>query len=129
MNEKRQLLLCHVTGHPQYDLPKGGRDQGETSLQAACRELLEETGLVLDSSLFEDLGEFHYTGSKRLHLFKVRAPADLTSLDHLVCTSHFRHFQSGLMCPEMDGYRWASRDEIPALCTKVMAAMLLSLHW
>ena len=129
VNSEGQLLLCHVTGHKHFDLPKGGMDAGETTLEAACRELSEETGLVLDCGLFQDLGEFHYTGTKKLHLYKVKAPADLTNLDHLVCASHFLHHETGLMRPEMDGYRWVSRDEIPHLCTAIMTARLLALDW
>lgn len=129
VNTAGEMLLCHVTGHKHYDLPKGGLDAGETTLEAACRELKEETGLEIDCRLFEDLGEFHYTGAKRLHLYKVQAPPDLTTLDHLECTSHFLNHATGRMCPEMDGYRWVARKDIPHFCTAIMTARLLALQW
>ena len=44
INTDRELLLCHVTGHGHWDLPKGGIDDGETAVEAACRELWEEVG-------------------------------------------------------------------------------------
>lgn len=129
INSAGQILLCHVTGHPHYDIPKGCLDPGETPLEAARRELREETGLELDEHEFQDLGNSFYKANKRLHLFKVRAPADLVSLNHLVCTSHFRDAVTGQLRPEMDGYRWASRDEITQLCTPRLANKLLSLDW
>jgi 8-oxo-dGTP pyrophosphatase MutT (NUDIX family) len=129
INAKGEILLCHVTGQPQYDIPKGCMDPGEDALTAALRELWEETGLEFDGSNFEDLGNCYYKTNKWLHLFKVRAPADLVTLDHLTCRSHFRCSATGEMRPEMDGYRWASRAEIPQLCTKLMANKLLSLDW
>lgn len=129
INSNREILLCHVTGHPQYDIPKGCLDPGENPLEAARRELWEETGLQLDDLEFEDLGNSHYKAGKWLHLFKVSAPADLVSLNHLTCISHFKDAATGEMRPEMDGYRWAAREEVPRLCTKLMANKLLSLEW
>ncbi len=37
-----ELLLCHATGRNYWDIPKGVRDDGETSVAAALRELHEE---------------------------------------------------------------------------------------
>jgi putative (di)nucleoside polyphosphate hydrolase len=129
VNHRSQLLLCHVTGTDHWDLPKGMREPGESTLAAATRELREETGLVLDDALFEELGGFHYQSHKRLHLYKVRAPASLNRLTHLVCSSHFSHPLTGQATPEMDGFRWASRDDIRSLCIFPMAQRLLSLTW
>ena len=56
-------------------------------------------------------------------------PACLDILDSLVCTSHFRHPVTGKPTPEMDGYAWASRDDIPSLCLLPMTRQLLSLKW
>jgi putative (di)nucleoside polyphosphate hydrolase len=129
INSARQILLCHVTDYDHWDIPKGCMDPGETTLETACRELMEETGLVLDTLPFNDLGLFHYKDDKRLHLYQVAAPEELVSLEHLVCTSHFLHYRTGKMCPEMVGYRWAHREDIPSLCRPLMAAHLLQLDW
>jgi putative (di)nucleoside polyphosphate hydrolase len=129
INEKTEILLCHVTGADHWDIPKGMQDPGESTIDAAMRELREETGLQFDEALFEEIGSFDYQRHKRLHLYKVHAPVSLDALDHLICTSHFVHHVTGKELPEMDGFRWASRDEIRTLCAPRMAEQLLSLQW
>jgi bis(5'-nucleosidyl)-tetraphosphatase len=39
------LILSRLTKRPLWEFPKGGVDEGETVLQAAMRELHEETGI------------------------------------------------------------------------------------
>jgi putative (di)nucleoside polyphosphate hydrolase len=129
INHRREILLCHVTGTDHWDIPKGIQDPGESTIAAAMRELREETGLEFDRALYEEIGSFDYQRHKRLHLYKVRAPLSLNQLDHLVCTSHFSHHKTGVLTPEMDGFRWASRHEIRALCAPRMTERLLSIDW
>lgn len=128
-NDKGQILLCHVTGTDHWDIPKGMQDRSESTLAAAKRELHEETGLVFDDALFREIGGFGYQKDKRLHLYALRAPDSLNSLEQLVCTSHFQHRTTGELMPEMDAFCWASRDDISKLCTLRMAELLLSLEW
>jgi bis(5'-nucleosidyl)-tetraphosphatase len=40
------LILSRLTKRPLWEFPKGGVDEGETVLQAAMRELFEETGIA-----------------------------------------------------------------------------------
>ncbi len=129
VNPQGQLLLCHVTNTPRWDIPKGMQDQGESTLQAAMRELREEAGLVFDAARFEDLGGFDYRRDKRLHLYRVRVGAELASLDALVCTSFFPHPSTGEPTPETDAFRWAARSEIARLCWPRMGQRLLQLDW
>jgi putative (di)nucleoside polyphosphate hydrolase len=128
INKKGEILLCHVTGANHWDIPKGLQEPGELTLNTAKRELREETGLEFDEALFEEIGSFDYMKEKRLHLYKVHAP-DLDSLGHLICTSHFPHHVTGEPTPEMDGFCWATRDDVRTLCTPRMASRLLSLDW
>ncbi len=129
INKQGQLLLCHVTGTDLWDIPKGMQNPGESTLETAIRELREETGLVFGEDVFEEIGGFDYQKTKRLHLYRVCAPKSLDCLDHLVCTSHFFHPETRMPMPEMDGFRWASREEIRQLCWLPMSRRLLSLNW
>lgn len=129
VSPRRELLLCHVTHTAKWDIPKGMRDPGESTLEAAMRELYEEAGIAFAPARFEDLGEFAYRPAKRLHLFKVVAQGELESLEHLACTSYFPHHVTGKPTPEVDAFRWAERADIAALCWPRMAQVLLSLDW
>jgi 8-oxo-dGTP pyrophosphatase MutT (NUDIX family) len=40
------LILSKLTKRPLWEFPKGGVDDGETVMQAALRELFEETGIL-----------------------------------------------------------------------------------
>lgn len=121
LNDAAELLLCHVTGHDHWDLPKGGPAPGEPPLTTALRETREETGLVLDPSTLLDLGRLEYRPRKDLHLFALRLPRLDTSL--LVCESHFSN-AAGRRMPEMDDYRWFPFAEVRARVTARMAAVL-----
>jgi len=129
VDQDRRLLLCHVTGTAKWDIPKGMQDPGETELEAAVRELREETGLAFASERFEELGRFDYRRDKALHLYKVEVGDTLPDLGHLVCRSYFPHHVTGKPTPEMDGFRWATRAEVARLCWPRMAERLSELAW
>ena len=129
VNPAGQLLLCHVTHTAKWDIPKGMQDPGESTLEAAMRELREEAGIAFAPERFTDLGLFDYRPDKRLHLYLVRSGADLASLDQLVCTSFFPHHVTGVSTPEVDAYRWAERAQLAKLCWPRMGQRLMALEW
>lgn len=129
LNSTGALLLCHVTNTAKWDIPKGMQDPGESTLQAAMRELREEAGVVFEATRFEDLGGFAYRPDKRLHLYLVRAGDELGDLKQLACTSFFPHPVSGQPTPEADGFRWAAREQVGRLCWPRMGKLLLTLDW
>ena len=129
LNGAGQLLLCHVTGTAAWDIPKGMQDPGETTLEAAMRELREEAGIGFEPGRFRDLGQFDYRRDKRLHLYRVDAFDELGDLSQLACTSYFPHHATGRLTPEMDGFRWAGREQLSRLCWPRMGALLLNLDW
>ncbi len=122
VNDQAQLLLCHVTGHDHWDLPKGGIADDENPVQAALRETCEETGLCLDAADLLDLGCLPYRSRKDLHLFAARVPCLDTGL--LWCESRFDDASSGNRLPEMDGYGWFSFSDVPVQCTRKLSAVL-----
>jgi 8-oxo-dGTP pyrophosphatase MutT (NUDIX family) len=129
VNRRGELLLCHVTHTAKWDIPKGIQDPGETSLEAALRELREETGLTMAPARFVDLGPFDYRRDKRLHLYRVEAGLDLDSLEHLACQSFFPHHVTGKPTPETDGFCWATREQVGVLCWPRMAQVLGTIDW
>lgn len=87
-----KVLGGHPTGRPYtynyaYDIPKGHIENGETPIEAAKRELKEETGIVLplDQEIHE-IGHVSYNSKKSLHLFSTELDIDLKSLH---CDSTF----------------------------------------
>jgi 8-oxo-dGTP pyrophosphatase MutT (NUDIX family) len=129
LNARGEVLLCHVTGHDLWDLPKGIQEAGEPAADTARRELCEETGLCFAAGMFEELGLFDFRPDKRLHLFLVHAPSELDALDHLHCASRFIDSATGELKPEMDGFCWAGREDVKRLCGPNMQRVLLSLDW
>ncbi|MEP6607788.1 MAG: NUDIX hydrolase [Burkholderiaceae bacterium] len=124
-----ELLLGHATGSNYWDIPKGVRDPGETSIDAALRELREEAGLQFEAHQLRELGLHRYLPRKDLHLF-VRDPPDPTlDIEACSCSTHYTSRHGGREIPEVDAYRWASRSEVPHLCGKNMTRVLMSLDW
>lgn len=102
------FLLCHPTGNEdRWDFPKGRAEEGEPHIDAAIRELFEETGLVLPEYSKHnvlDLGCHPYVREKDLHLFYMRTDDLDVSVMH--CESWCENHE-GKMIREMDGYKLA----------------------
>ena len=100
------FLVCHPTGAPwkrSWSLPKGIIDIGEDAVDAAIREVNEETGLVLDKSSLIDKGEYPYKTLKNLHLFLYNI--DNINVAECHCISMYQQ-KPGIFAPEVDKYAW-----------------------
>lgn len=121
LNARGDVLLCHATETSHWDIPKGQGEIGEEPVDAALRELVEETGIVLDASRLTDLGRFVYRRDKDLHLFTVRVSDDEVKLEACVCESYFPRRRDGVMIPEMDGYRWVAPLDVDQYASRSLA--------
>ncbi|MHB8618606.1 MAG: NUDIX domain-containing protein [Chloroflexota bacterium] len=72
-----EILLVHPSGwynkSAPWSIPKGIPEGGESMAQAALRETLEETGVVVEEPLVS-LDFVIYRGGKRVHGFCAPAP-------------------------------------------------------
>jgi 8-oxo-dGTP pyrophosphatase MutT (NUDIX family) len=121
LNAHSELLLCHATGTFVWDIPKGGGDGGESTLQTAIRETAEETGLRFEPGELLELGHFSYRPAKDLHLYAALTPRIDVSACH--CSSHFTDLW-GRKRPEMDAYEWTAFERVHRRCARRMAALL-----
>lgn len=122
---KKTILMVHPTNQKEFwDFPKGKREEGETPLEAAIREVFEETSLVVDENELVDCGEFKYNNQKNIHLFfcfdKEFSPYTLK------CTSLVE--KDGQVFPEVDEFEFFNLDDaISKMCPSMKKVFIYEL--
>jgi 8-oxo-dGTP pyrophosphatase MutT (NUDIX family) len=125
VTDGERILLGHATRSPRWDIPKGVAEPGESCIEAAVRELREETGLMAAVDEFADLGLFPYLRGKDLALF-LWTPRQLPDPQTLVCTSRFA-LPNGTLLPEFDRFGLFSWDEALTRIGKNLVRVLTSI--
>ena len=88
----------------KWDLLKGEIEPGEKPIDAAVREVEEETGLKLNKKDLTELGFFDYTRNKDLWLY-LYVPKELPDTSKMKCTTFFED-EDGNQTLEVEGYRY-----------------------
>jgi len=111
-----KALLAHSTNSPwwrSYTPPKGGIEPGETSQEAASREVFEEVGIKIDPSLLDEKVDVEYRNLKgtlykivHMYIYRVDSFAEIgvPKNGHVV--------PSKLQREEIDEARFLNREEV-----------------
>lgn len=109
----RFLLILHNKGH--WGFPKGHKEEGETDLQAACREFVEETGLtayelVGDPAKFSESYSFTKKSGTRVDKTVEYFLATIPAIADTPPTV-------AVQPEEVSDYRWCLAEEADAVIT------------
>ena len=125
VTDGRHLLIGHASHSPRWDIPKGQAETGEAPIEAARRELLEETGLEVDTTDLAPLGLHAYLPRKDLELYVWRLDT-MPDPALLVCRSFFE--RGGREIAEFDRFACPPWSEAMAMVGKSMQTVLQTLE-
>jgi 8-oxo-dGTP pyrophosphatase MutT (NUDIX family) len=105
------FLICHATNSRYWSIPKGLKDAGENDIEAAIREMREETGIIInDPENLYKVYDGYYTKFKDLAAFMYMSKEDSRDLKKFVCTSMYYDTEEKRELPEVDRYMFVDID-------------------
>lgn len=113
LNNKNEILLGKTNWNPinSWTAFKGAVEDGETNLQAAKRELKEESGIDLYNKTIQDQIYFSYDiKSKTIHLYLYKDIYNEIYLDNLKCSS-FWTGENNDEHPEILDFGWFALED------------------
>lgn len=128
INNKNQILIGHPTNHAKdlWSIPKGQPKKGESNIITAFREFEEETSIDLWNIplTIEKIGSFVYPNKKKtLVAYQVNIQK-IIPIKKFHCTSMVHPKVYGKEVPEMDAFKWVSKDEAMVLLHPVQREAL-----
>ncbi len=94
-----------------------------------CASCAKKPASSSTKARFATQGVHKYLPRKDLHLFVLDPPDPLLEIDKCNCSTHYTPRYGTREIPEVDAYRWTVRAEVPELCGKNMARVLMALDW
>ena len=113
---KNKVLLAHSTSSPwwrSYTPPKGALEKGESSAEAASREVYEEVGILIDPSLLKERVDVEYrTSDGKLYKIVQMFVHRISSYGEIGISEDGHVPLSQLQREEVDEAHFFNREEI-----------------
>lgn len=114
-----KYLLCRAYGgRENWGVPKGHVEEGESALDAAYRETLEETGLDLrkfDIEVNPYIYQMYSLKKKDVIVYFAEDKSGVLIDQHLKCTTYI---DRDVKKPEIDKFLWLSKKDAKKIITK-----------
>lgn len=111
-----QILITKSTGNTNWNLPKGVMDINQTPIEAAIRQIREQTNIDVSNVQYTDLGQYNYLQYKNLHLFLFKLDE---KPEDLFCASMFKA-DNNVYLPQISDYKWCTiKQSIPLFSKNV----------
>jgi 8-oxo-dGTP pyrophosphatase MutT (NUDIX family) len=109
-HDGKKFFAARPTGKDKWDMPKGRVEDGENHVEAALREVEEETGIYVPSlANMIDMGVRSYNDEKDIHLYIYYGNLDFIKIENCTCKATFNS-KYGRDMPEMCEYKFIPFD-------------------